>query len=139
MAFFSNLREKVGSMTRKSNKVMEIKKLKKNIRTEEDGLKVLYRKLGEYCFEKYITGEINDSIVAELGEDIKIHLENINFFQEKIKEIKNTVLCSSCGSKTLKTNKFCDKCGAKLGAKDERKEDTEEQTVSDDGEDSGSE
>ncbi|MGI6588856.1 MAG: zinc-ribbon domain-containing protein [Peptococcia bacterium] len=126
MTFFNKLKKKVScfvqSAAQKSGEVMEITKLNMNIKTEKDGIESLYHQLGEYCFQKYNNGETNDSTVAGLCEKVKIHLENIDFFEVKINEIKNMVVCSSCGNKILKTNKFCSKCGAKVNAQEEQVE-----------------
>lgn len=130
MTFFNKLKGKAGCFAqkaaKKSGKMMEITKLNMNISTEKEALKSLYHELGEYCFKKYTSGETNDSTVAELCEEVKIHLENIDFFNEKINEVKNMTVCSSCGNEMLKTNEFCGKCGVKVNAKGEQVEEKSE-------------
>jgi rRNA maturation endonuclease Nob1 len=130
MAFLNNLKDKVGNLAQsaaqKSGEVVEITKLNMNIKTEKEGIESLYQQLGEYCFRKYASGETDDQKVTELCEQVKIHLENIDFFEEKINEIKNMVVCPSCGNKILKANKFCGKCGAKVNAQEEQVEEKAE-------------
>lgn len=123
MAIFNKIGKKINIIAKnavnKSSEVMEISKLNLNINTEEDGLSDLYRQLGEYCFEKYNNGETTDKNVAEICEDIKIHLENISYFKEKINEIKKVIICANCGKENSKTNEVCSKCREPLVEKNE--------------------
>lgn len=123
MAILNKLGKKFNCLAKnavqKSSEVMEITKLNLNINTEEDALNDLFIKLGKYCFEKYTNGDITDNTVAELCEEVKIHQENISYFREKIREIKNQIICASCGKENLKTNEVCSKCGKSLAVKDE--------------------
>jgi hypothetical protein len=123
VAFFSNFKEKVSGFAQnaaqKSGEVVEVTKLNISINTEEEGIKELYCELGEYCFKKFINGDESDSTVIGFCEKIKIHQENIKYLKERINEIKNIVICSSCGNSVLKTNEFCGKCGAKVEAEAE--------------------
>ena len=123
MAIFNKLGKKINGLAKnavqKSSEVMEITKLNVNINTEEEGLNDLFIKLGKYCFEKYIKGETTDNTVAEICKEIKIHQENINYFKEKVNEIKNVITCASCGKENPKTNEMCGKCGKPLVGKDE--------------------
>jgi ribosomal protein L40E len=123
MTIFNKLGKKFNCLAKnavqKSSEVMEITKLNLNINTEEEALNDLFDKLGKYCFEKYTKGDISDSTVTEICEDIKIHQENIGYFREKINEVKNVVICVSCGKENPKTNEVCSKCDKSLVGKDE--------------------
>lgn len=120
ITFLNNLKGKVGNLAQtaaqKSSQMMEITKLNINIKTEKDGIVSLYQQLGEYCFQKCKDSENEDQEINKICEKVKIHLENIDFFEAKIDEIKKMVICPACGQKVLKTNKYCGKCGVELGS-----------------------
>lgn len=123
MAFWGNLKKKAGTLAQsaaqKSGEVMEITKLNMNIKTEKEAKEALYRELGEFYFKKQTTGEFSEEIVNKLCEQIKIHAENIVFYQEKVNKIKNMIICPICGQGVERDNQFCGKCGAEIGKKRE--------------------
>jgi len=123
MAIFNKLGKKINGIAKnavqKSSEVMEITKFNVNINTEEEALNDLFVKLGKYCFNKYTNGETADNSVAEICNEIKIHQENINYFKEKIRELKNVIICVSCGKENPNTNELCSKCRKPLVGKDQ--------------------
>jgi len=140
MAIINKIGKKINvfakNAVQKSNEVMEISKLNVNINTEEDGLNDLYRKLGEYCFEKYTNGETKDNTIEEIAKEILIHQENIVYFKEKINEIKNVIVCPACGKENIKTKDICSKCKKPLLVNDAQTEvvtDDVEQSANDTG------
>ena len=123
MTFFSNLRDKVSGLAKsaaqKSGEVMEITKLNMNIKTEKEGIRDLYIKLGEYCFLECAKGEITDPQVAKWVKQIKTHQDNIAFYNEKINEIKEMLSCPACGHQVAKTETFCGRCGIRIQGEQE--------------------
>ncbi|MDD2400877.1 MAG: zinc ribbon domain-containing protein [Clostridia bacterium] len=123
MAFFNDFGKKIKgvaqSATKKSGEMVEITKLNLNINSEEESIKKLYAQIGDYCFKKFEIGTENDEVIISFCRKIETLNKNINSYKDKIREIKNVVICPTCGNETEKNNMFCGKCGAKVEIKEE--------------------
>lgn len=122
MALFNNLGRKIEGIAqnaaKKSGEMVELKKINTNINIEEESIKNLYGEIGKYCFEKFGNCTESDETIRELCQKIKIHQENIRFYKERINTIKNIVVCPVCDNKMEIDSVFCNKCGAKIEAKE---------------------
>jgi DNA-directed RNA polymerase subunit RPC12/RpoP len=118
MALFDNLGKKVGNFAqtaaKKSSELVETTKINYNINSEEDKIKDLFCEIGKSLYAKFSENQIQGGDYAEQFAAIAQHEANIKNLREKIYEIKNIVVCPSCGSEVERTNTFCNKCGAKI-------------------------
>ena len=120
MTMFDNLGKKMGNLAqtaaKKSGELVEITKINFNISSEEDKIKDLFCEIGKSFYEMYIENPDASGRFSEQCAKIKQYKDNIKVLKEKINEIKNITLCTSCGNEVDKSNSFCNKCGAKVQA-----------------------
>ncbi len=98
---------------KKSEDMVEIARLNKAITNEEDRIKLTYVEIGKEIYSRY---ERNDNIHEELVElcgRIDEYHKNILGIREKIAQLKNVKICSSCGAELELNSEFCVKCGGK--------------------------
>ena len=99
---------------KKSSEMVEVTKLNHSISAEEDKKKVIYRKIGEVIYKKFLIGEKIDEDIIEYCSNIEDVDNNIKEIQAKINDIKNVKPCPCCGCELPKESVACPKCGAKL-------------------------
>lgn len=116
-SFFEDLGKKIGetteTVTSKAGEMMEIQRLRGQIRTLERGNEADMLEMGRFLYEKYQAGEAMDEQVQMLCEKIDNRTESIERHQAKIKEIKGTSTCAECGKQVAKEMAYCPYCGAK--------------------------
>ena len=116
----------------KTNNFMEQTKCKTYISTLENEIRELKLQIGTIVYEKRINGEIIETSVDDLIEQIHGKHEEINVQQQRIAQIiqeeqnilgtaqhhQDTpmIFCSQCGGQNASNYKFCCKCGAPLNA-----------------------
>ena len=96
-SFFEDLGKKIGetteTVTSKAGEMMEIQRLRGQIRTLERGNEADMLEMGRFLYEKYQAREAMDEQVQMLCEKIDNRTESIERHQAKIKEIKGTSTC----------------------------------------------
>lgn len=120
-SFFEDLGKKIGetteTVTSKAGEMMEIQRLRGQIRTLERGNEADMLEMGRFLYEKYRAGEEMDEQVQMLCEKIDNRTESIERHQAKIEEIKGTSTCAECGKQVAKEvakeMAYCPYCGAK--------------------------
>lgn len=116
-SFFEDLGKKIGetteTVTSKAGEMMEIQRLRGQIRTLERGNEADMLEMGRFLYEKYQAGEEMDEQVQMLCEKIDNRTESIERHQAKIEEIKGTSTCAECGKQVAKEMAYCPYCGAK--------------------------
>ena len=116
-SFFEDLGKKIGetteTVTSKAGEMMEIQRLRGQIRTLERGNEADMQEIGRFLYEKYQAGEVMDEQVQMLCEKIDNRTESIERHQAKIEEIKGTSTCAECGKQVAKEMAYCPYCGAK--------------------------
>ena len=116
-SFFEDLGKKIGetteTVTSKAGEMMEIQRLRGQIRTLERGNEADMQEIGRFLYEKYQAGEVMDEQVQMLCEKIDNRTESIERHQAKIEEIKGTSTCAECGKQVEKEMAYCPYCGAK--------------------------
>ena len=109
-SFFEDLGKKIGetteTVTSKAGEMMEIQRLRGQIRTLERGNEADMLEMGR-------AGEEMDEQVQMLCEKIDNRTESIERHQAKIEEIKGTSTCAECGKQVAKEMAYCPYCGAK--------------------------
>lgn len=98
---------------KKSEDMVEIAKLNKQITNEEDRIKLTYVEIGKVIYSKYEKDELTDAELIEFCNKIDEFHKNISLIKEKIAQLKNVKICSGCGAELELTSEYCAKCGVK--------------------------
>ena len=115
--FWEDLGKKFGetaeTVTNKAGEVMEIQKLKNQIRALERGNESDFIDLGRMVYEQFQNGETMGVEAAGLCEAIQSREESIEVYEKQIAEVKGDFECGSCGKKVAKGMSYCPYCGEK--------------------------
>lgn len=101
------------NVAKKSEELVELSKLTASATTEEGKLKTIYSEIGKLVYEGYKNGNEFQQEIAEKCAEARCIENNISTIKEKILELKNVRVCSSCGSNLAPEAAFCPKCGTK--------------------------
>jgi RNA polymerase subunit RPABC4/transcription elongation factor Spt4 len=122
MDSISKLAKSVGdgakTAVKKSEDMLEISKLNRNIANEEDRIKLAYNEIGKLVFNKFEKGNESDPELLDICNKIVEIQKGIAAIKQKIVEIKNEKLCQNCGSEMDANEEFCTKCGSKQESMD---------------------
>lgn len=127
MAFFDKLNTLAKNVGDKANDAIEITKLNGKINSEKVSIAEDYRKIGEFYYVKYASGQTVDAEIAEFLASIDSHNAAIQEAEMQLKSVReepvfvasglaDTVKCPSCGKANAAGTKFCSECGSKLEA-----------------------
>lgn len=116
--FFEDLGKKITetaeAVGKKTEEVVEIQKLKNQVRTLERNNERDYMDLGKMIFEKFQNEEVIAPEYTDFCEDIATRVETIIECNKKINELKGTLVCTQCGYTVNDDMQYCPKCGAKI-------------------------
>ena len=122
--------EQIGKSTEplvnKTQEVVEIQKVKAQIRNLENNNECDLCDLGEIVYAKYKDGIVEDEDFVAICEEIEQRLEAIDELEKYIADIKGVAICSACEMTVDKGACFCSNCGAPI-AKTEKNEPAEEE------------
>lgn len=115
--FWEDLGKKFGetaeSVTNKAGEVMEIQKIKNQIRALERGNESDFADLGRMVYEEFKNGEEMSIEASGLCEAIQSREESIAEYEKQIAEVKGDFECANCGKTVLKGMAYCPYCGTK--------------------------
>ena len=127
MAFFDKLNELASQARDKTADVIETQKLNSKISSEKSAISDLMKKIGEYYYSKYASGESADPAIAELVTEIDAHVKAIQEVEAQLRSLKDEApaaapaqsaaqgkTCPACGAALKPDVRFCSECGAKL-------------------------
>lgn len=136
MAFLDKLNSIAKNVGDKANDTIEITKLNAKIAGEKSTITDLYKKIGEYYYEKHAQGEAVTPDAEELFaavdasnkliEEAKAQIEAIKaepvpapaVFEQNASPVDDApqqgAVCPSCGSVNSADTKFCSQCGTKV-------------------------
>ncbi|HBQ64130.1 MAG TPA: hypothetical protein DD727_04245 [Clostridiales bacterium] len=121
MAFLDNLGKKIGDIAqttaKKSSEMIEVTKLNMAINSAEDSIKKIYVSIGEYTYKQFEDNALQDPYLLDLSNQIKAQKDKIAEIRQKINEVKNISICSSCGAEVDANSAFCAKCGNRMEVK----------------------
>ena len=80
----------------------------------EGKIKDIYVELGKILYNEHKDGSEFESDINEKCVQIDDLYGEIMVLNEKVAEIKNTVICSNCGEHNVMDNVFCGNCGNKM-------------------------
>ncbi len=81
----SEAASKAGS---KASEMMEVGKLKGKISAKKQNISSTKKDIGTYCYELFEAGDIEDSRIKELCEQIKTYSEEIESLEVEIETVK---------------------------------------------------
>lgn len=115
--FWEDLEKKIGetaeTVTNKVDEVLEIQKLKNQIRVLERANENDFADLGRMVFEQFADGEIVSAEAAAVCEAIQSRNESISEYEKQIVDVKGDFACGSCGNTVVKGMAYCPYCGEK--------------------------
>lgn len=120
MAFLDKLGELARNVGDKTNEMLEASRLSSKARSEENAVADRKRELGQYIFEKYLSGEQMDETATEYCRTIQAGEETIEALNAEIQRLKaapareEPAACKNCGETLQSDAKFCSTCGAKV-------------------------
>ena len=109
--FFEDLGKRL-SETAKAGDVIEIQKLKAQIRELARGNAEDLMELGQSIYDRFENGEELDEASKGLCEAIASRKESIEEYENKIEGLKGACECTRCGKMVAKDMAFCPYCGS---------------------------
>lgn len=136
-----NISETAETLGKRTERVVEIQKLKNQIRTANREIAQNYEELGEMLYRKYQTGETMDPQITAICEDITELKAEIASYKDEISKYRGESVCPECGAAVPDEAAFCMKCGTRMPVReaDFDEEDAVPDEVAGDGEDMVSE
>ena len=119
-----NVVDKAG---KKTDKVVEVSKLKYQSIQLQNELSHLYEQLGVATYGKMAEEVDNGDLLASLADEITEVRAALKVVEEKLSEQKNERICPECGAKSSRDAKFCANCGAKFAVPEPEAEEAEEE------------
>lgn len=119
-SFFEDLGRKIGetteTVTSKANEMMEIQRLRNQIRSLERDNEKDMLKLGKMVYDSYKAGNVVEVQAEEYCQAIEDRKSEIEKYNGQIEQVKGAASCEICGKSVAKEMAYCPYCGAKMGA-----------------------
>ena len=106
--------ETAGNVGKKTEEVMEVQKLKSQIRSLERSNQGDLTDLGKIIYERFRKEEAVDGELEVICEEIRKRRMIIFYFEKKLADIKGVKECENCQELIEKDMKFCPHCGAEV-------------------------
>lgn len=95
-----------------SKKIVDKSKIKREISRLEKEINDSYIEIGKKYFEKI--SELPSDEYSEAVDSIKSNMEELEKAKQQLMKLEDKINCPNCGEPVLRSQKFCDKCGAKV-------------------------
>lgn len=116
--FWDDFSKKIGetadTVSAKASEVVELQKIKGQIRTMERNNDNDYIELGKMIYEKFKDGEEIEEAAKGFCEAIQNREESITEYLAKADALKGDMPCEICGKSVTKGMAYCPYCGAKI-------------------------
>lgn len=106
--------ETAGNVGKKTEEVMEVQKLKSQIRSLERSNQGDLTDLGKIIYERFRKEEAVDGELEVICEEIRKRRMSIAAFEKKLADMKGVKECENCQELIEKDMKFCPHCGAEV-------------------------
>ena len=120
--FFENFGKRFGEtaemVTNKAGEMIEIQRVKRQIRDLARENAVDMMELGKAVYERYKAGEELDDSTAQICDSIKEREKEIEKYERKIAVLKGSAACVKCGRMVSEDMAYCPYCGEKMEARD---------------------
>lgn len=124
--FFDDLGKRLGetaeTVTNRAGEVIEIQRLKSQVRGLARENAVDLMELGRAIYEKYKAGEEVEETAKALCDAISSRETTMNEYEKKISYIKGAAECPNCGKMITKGMVYCPYCGEKAPVVEEPEE-----------------
>lgn len=111
---FNVAKEVTTAAGKKTDSYVQISKLKLSCVQINNEIKAKYEVLGNRVYDMMKAGEENEAEVLEMVTDIDNSFKKLTEATVKIEELRNNIVCATCGAPNKPDSLFCNKCGAKL-------------------------
>lgn len=106
--------ETAGNVGKKTEEVMEVQKLKSQIRSLERSNQGDLTDLGKIIYERFRKEKAVDGELEVICEEIRKRRMIIVAFEKKLADMKGVKECENCQELIEKDMKFCPHCGAEV-------------------------
>ncbi len=113
MGFLDKVKGAAQDAKEKTNEIIEVNKVNKQISQQEDLIKETYVTMGKQVFSDFANGAELTPELKEKCEGIVSAKETIEELKKKILVIKNIKICPNCKTEMALDIAFCPKCGTK--------------------------
>ena len=117
MAFFDKVKDLALSAAQTTSDKIEVAKVSKDIRNEENKVREVLASIGKIIYGKYEAGIVKDEEVIALCKEVDDHMENIQVMREKALELKDKKSCVNCGKELNEEDMYCAACGSQQPSK----------------------
>lgn len=104
-------------LVKKTEEMVEVQKVKSQIRALENNNEVDLFDLGEIVFAKYKDSLVIDEDFVAICEEIEERLEKIEELEKQVVELKGQEICTACGMVMSNHVFYCSHCGTKMEKK----------------------
>lgn len=108
------LSKKTEELGKKTEEVVEIQKLKSQVRGLERENVLSQTRIGEVIYGMYENGELLNTEVTEICKEVEARNEDIKGLEAQVNILKGHKACGSCGEDVDYSTPFCEQCGEKL-------------------------
>ena len=106
--------ETAETFTNKAGEVVEVQRIRNQIHTLERNNDRDFRDIGRMIYDKYRDGEVIDTDMACICEEIVKREESMDELEQMIADMKGTMTCPQCQNPVEKGMSYCPFCGVKL-------------------------
>lgn len=106
--------ETAGNVGKKTEEVMQVQKLKNQIRSLERGNQSDLMDLGKIIYERFLKEEGVDGELEVICEEIRKRRRIISAFEKKLSDMRGVKECENCHELIEKDMKFCPHCGSEM-------------------------
>ena len=106
--------ETAGNVGKKTEEVMDVQKLKNQIRSLERSNQKDLTDLGKIIYERFQKEEGIDAELEVICEEIRKRRMIVSAFEKKLADMRGVKECESCHELIEKDMKFCPHCGAEM-------------------------
>jgi len=118
MDFFEELKNSIleasDTIGKKSERLIEIQKLKMKKSSLDSERKRDYLQLGKLSYQKMKSGEALDSQSQELYDKLNKNKEASDEIERQLTILKGVIVCPNCKAEVGSHSDFCPQCGAKI-------------------------
>lgn len=124
--FFEDLGKRLGetaeSLTNRASEVVEVQRIRGQIRALDRNNERDYRDIGRMIYEKYKNGEVIDTEMVCICEEIEKREATAEEMEQMIADSKGTTVCPNCHANLTPDMAYCPQCGEKVPEEEEEPE-----------------
>lgn len=130
--FFEDLGKRLGetaeSLTNRASEVVEVQRIRGQIRALDRNNERDYRDIGRMIYEKYKNGEVIDTEMVCICEEIEKREATAEEMEQMIADSKGTTVCPNCHANLTPDMAYCPQCGEKVPEEEEEPEEEAAET-----------